>query len=49
MKYILIIYIIIAGTSEQMPEWYDSKQECVAAGNEIKNKDVQFTCVPVEY
>lgn len=51
MKFILILYIIVAQTSEQMPEWYDTKADCKqAAVTAIDNrKGIDYICIPVEY
>lgn len=49
MKYILIIYIISAGTSEQLPEWFDTYEGCKKAGMEVATPEIKFACVPQTY
>lgn len=51
MKFILILYIIVAQTSEQMPEWYDTKADCKQAAVTAidSRKGIDYICIPVEY
>lgn len=50
MKYILILIFSIEAT-EQLPEWYDTKAECVSIAEEAVKEipNAKYSCVPVKY
>lgn len=50
LKYVLIIILSAAGSSEQMPEWYDTKKECETAGKAVETEGiVSYRCAPIIY